>query len=163
MNVLKPLYEKFETLAREAFRFLEDDYEFKLMQTTRDRYTLVMLYQNTTTGIKVEFEPREDKIWLMLYRLVNGQLPKYKNVLDLDSDMTNRFDLDTLIEFKAPWLLAARKAQRTALSEYDMQSSLVETATALRQYGEGILNGNFTDFADLGRLKQERLRQLQSK
>lgn len=163
MNVLKHLYEKFETLAREAFRFLEDDYEFKLMQTTRDRYTLVMLYQNTTTGIQVEFEPREDKIWLMLYRLVNGQLPKYKNVLDIDSDMTNRFDLDTLIEFKAPWFLAARKAQRTALSEYNMQSSLVETATALRQYGEDILNGNFTDFADLGRLKQERLRHLQSK
>lgn len=162
MNVLKPLYEKFETLARETFRFLEDDYEFKLMQTTRDRYTLVMLYQNTTTGIQVEFEPREHRAGLMLYRLVDGQLPKYRDVWDLDSDMTNRFDLDTLIEFKAPWLLTARKAQRTTLSDYDMQSSLVETATALRQYGEGILRGIFTDFADLGRLKQERLRKVQT-
>jgi hypothetical protein len=163
MNALPSLYEKFEVFAREAFCFLENDYGFKLVKTVRDRFTAFMLYQNLTTGIEIEFDPRENQIWLMLYRLIDGQLPKYDRVSDLDHDMTNRFDLDTLLEFKAPHLLATQKGQRIMLSEHDMQASLVEIAAALRQYGEGILTGDFADFVDLGRLKQERLRKMQTK
>jgi len=158
MNKLDSLYAKFEGYAREAFRFLEDHYGFRLVQISHDRYSLVMLYQNATTGIKIEFEPRESMIWVTLYRLVDGKLPEYKSVLDLDRDTTNRFDLDALIEFKTPWLVAEREAGRIALRDHDVQPAIMERAAMLRQLGDGILRGNFADFADLGRLKQERIR-----
>jgi len=160
MNNLDSLYEKCEGYARKAFRFLEDDYGFRWVHTSRNRYSLVMLYQNATTGIEIEFEPRESIIWVTLYRLVDGKLPEYQSVLDLDRDTTNRFDLSALIEFKAPWLLTEREARHIASRDYDIESAIAEKAAVLRQLGNGILRGDFTDFADLGRLKQERIRRL---
>lgn len=163
MNKLTTLYDRFEALTQEAFGFLENDYGFKLLKTMRDRYSVTMLYQNLTTGIEIEFEPRENKIWLMLYRLISGQLPKYPNALDIDNDLTNRFDLDSLIELKAPGFLARHEGQHNLLSESGLQWAVVEAATALSRYGEGVLTGDFSDFIELGRLKQERLRKMRSK
>jgi hypothetical protein len=157
------LYEKFEGHAREAFRFLEDDYGFKLVHTNRNRYSSVILYQNATTGVEIEFEPRENRIWVMLYRLVNGKLPEYQSVQELDRDATNRFDLDSLIELKAPSLLAEREARRLTVREHDVEPAVAQRAAELHLFGGGILRGDFALFADLGRLKQERIRKARGK
>lgn len=95
-------------------------------------------YKNQAMGIKVSFEFRENQIFVYLTRLINGEIPAY-----LDGP-SHWFYLDNLVKLKgSPSTTLPRKEFGDWLTPDDIDEILTAYASALKEYGEDVLRGDF--------------------
>jgi hypothetical protein len=140
--------DSFVSLVREKFRFLEEDYGFKLVSTECDRDTSVVPYQNDTTGVSAYYEPRDSSVWVVLRRLVNGELPGY-------DDPINTHGLYAIVSLRSPGAWVGEKHDPGPLTPAEMETRIDEQAKALRTHGADILRGDFSIFPKLAEFEQK--------
>lgn len=140
----------------EIFKFLENDYNFKVVDIKKDRYIgSKIIYKNQTTAIQILFEFKECKVFVSLYRLINGELPQYKSLGEYDCDLNSRFGLDDLIKLRAA--SSIKQKFNPEFSEKDLEILLLEYAKALRIYADDVLKGDFQVFDELAKIKARRI------
>lgn len=136
------LHRVFTQKSLNNFRYLAA-YGCELTSIEEDRYVVEITYKNQTTGIKVSFEFRENQIFVYLIRLINEEIPAY---LDAPSRW---FYLDNLVELRSPSTTLPRKEFGDWLTPDDINDILTAYASALKEYGEDVLRGDFSVFAEL--------------
>lgn len=128
----------------DKFGFLAS-YGCELTNVEEDRYGVEVTYKNQTTGIKVSFESRENDISVYLIRLIHGDVPAY---IDAPSHW---FYLDNVVKFRSPSTMLPRKEPRDLFTPDDIDYFLTINADVLKEYGEEILHGDFSIFAELAK------------
>ncbi|MDQ3815787.1 MAG: hypothetical protein M3347_17885 [Armatimonadota bacterium] len=169
--------QEFRNLYRQEFKFLEDDFGFNFTTVQHDWFGAVDIYQNQTTGIEVEMDPRDLRIFITLYRLDDGHLPRYTNLREYDSDITHRFNLNGLLQLRNPSLIPEQgykfppgaslnkkdKIFKDAKREFTsdkVRSILSQYAIALQQCANDVLQGNFEIFNELGSRKAKLIEEM---
>ena len=129
------LKRRFEELAGNSFRFLVDDYAFKLVKTEEHLPEMWVTFKNPTTAVTVSFELGSAP-WI--------EIGKLERVGD-QTLQTGRSSLELLLKHRAP--------EETIYFDpiydiYDLKlrSVLEEKARQLRQYAEDFLCGDFREF-----------------
>jgi len=153
------LINEFQRACQEEMAFLVEEFGFGPPDVEVDRFGAELRYKNATTGITVRLEPRENRIFVMLYRLVGGEFPHYHSVHERDADLSNNFDLDDLIALRCPSLSVAQPFNEW-LTGPRLREVLVGYARALRECASDVLAGNFRIFTDLGEIVAKRLSNL---
>ncbi len=125
------------------FKYLLAAYGCELAGIEEDKYGTEVTYKNQTTGIRISFEIRENDIFVYLIRLINGEIPAY---LDAPSRW---FYLDNLVMLRSPSTTLLRKEFGGWLTPNDVDDILTAYASALKEYGEDVLRGDFSVFAEL--------------
>lgn len=154
--------EYFVRRCKEVFKFLEEDYGFKIAVIEQDIFDSEIIYKNQTTAVKMRFESRENQIFISLYRLINGQLPIYRSLQEYDGDFSNNFSLDDIIFLKSP-SLTVKQGIKSQFTKSDIETILLQYAHAMRQYTDDVLKGDFTLFKSLGELLANRIREYKQK
>lgn len=152
----------FISICPEIFHFLEEDFAFSIAEIKRDRFGAGIIYKNLTTGIEIRFEPRECYVFITLNRLINGNLPVYKDLKEYDGDFTNRFDFDDLIDFRMPSLSIERKLS-ISFTQADLKKILLLKSYNLQTYCSDILRGDFEVFNELAKIRKKRIEEYKNR
>jgi hypothetical protein len=136
---------EFEDLCREAFQSLEQEFDLRATDssTTGDSATVILI--NRTTAVEVYLEVRDS-------------LVVYTTLAEYDTDLTNRFPLESLIDLRNP-SLRVRQPREWPLSEDRIRQTLRGYARALRECAADVLRGDFQVFPELGRLMAAAIQQ----
>lgn len=141
----------FTKTVKEIFSFLQSDFECSV-STIEDVYQTKVVYQNETTATIISFEPRESHVFVLLSRLIDGNIPPYPIFIKAETAL-NMFYLDDLINLRSPsWKIQ----QSDNITEQNLERILTEYAKALKTYGQDVLNGDFTVFSDLEEIVKKR-------
>lgn len=130
------------------FHFLEEDYNFKVLETTQQPYISV-IYKNSTTAVKVGYEPRDRGVFVLLIRLVAGEIPPYPIHLQ-HTERLNMFYLDDLVA------LRSKDSESSATRVRSPKENIARAAGALRTYATDVLNGEFDVFVELDKIVKSR-------
>ena len=129
----------FERAAQSEFRFLVNRFGAGPPEVTRpDPFTLHVTYRNSTTGVRVSFEQRENQVFAYLIRLRDGQVPPY---FRHGADWAYVDHLVSRIGDGVP-----RKPPGQWLTSGDVHRALAIYAKTIREHGAAILKGDFSDF-----------------
>lgn len=150
----------FEKLCKSNFRFLQR-YGFSLIKSEREPYGVFMTYANSTTAVRISYEPREGGIFVLLGRLRKGGLPKYPIFIYPETSLDS-FHLEDVVSIRAGNIQWAGKAQK-AVTAAELKVQLKQQAQALQKYAADILQGDFAVFRELEKLVKARQRQIQSR
>jgi hypothetical protein len=147
----------FEDLCRKTFRFLQDNYGFKVIGAERERYGVFVTYANPSTGVRISYEPRAGGIFVLLGRLSKGgELPRYPIFIHHDTPL-EAFHLDDLLSIRAPDLQSTSKPWK-ALTVAQVETKLHELSETLQHHASDILQGDFAIFPELEKLVKARQR-----
>ena len=149
--------EKNLSLFRKAFSFLIEDFNFREESLELDNWGIRLLFCNSTTGVRISYEPREGGISVMLIRLVDGKLPDYPIFIDEDT-VLNYFDLQDLLSVRIPCV--KENNLEIGITNSEIENYIQQIAQNLRTKAEDILKGDFLIFSELERIVKERARQL---
>lgn len=141
----------FVKVCRESFKVLACKYQLNISVTDSEN---IYRLQNKTTGLEIIYERRDHAIFVQIYRLVDKEFPKYKSLHGYDSDSTNRFDVNFLIE------LRSSKTVASSLFGNPMKSVLDNYAVAVDEYAADVLNGDFSVFPKLTTLAKKNIQKL---
>lgn len=153
--------EVFERLCLKIFGFLWEDFGFTDIYRDRTNFGSYITYKNATTAIKISLEPREGGIFVELYRLIKGKLPRHPIKIHSDT-VINGFDLNDLIALRSsPTLVVKQEIEKISRPDY-LEKVLLEYANALRKYAVDILNGDFGVFLELEKIVKKRALELKN-
>jgi hypothetical protein len=155
---LKLDYKKFKNLCFKIFQFLTKEYNFELFSTEEDSTGYYIIYKNASTGIRISYEPREGGIFILIYRLIDDQIPQYEIKIEPDT-IINSFYLDDIIE------LSSSDPKREFSAIFNPKSPAEEIlrayADALQKYAKDILNGDFKVFSEVDKIVKKRAQELE--
>lgn len=143
----RELYADFRAHVRESFRFLENEFGFRLVgEEEEPPHGTHVTFANDTTGVKIDLQPREGYLTTYLIELIDGEVPSYldyagKKYVGIDRIAELETGKD---EFLAGDLYAPAEVRRM-VDRY---------ARMVREHGEPILRGDFT------RLREANAREL---
>jgi len=138
------LLETFVQLCREQFQFLVDEFDCQssVSQHKSAWYSASVIFQNTTTAVDVQCDLRDNVINTVLMRLIEGRLPAY-------SDPTNTQGLWTVLRLRG-----GPEFRREDIRAVEaIESAVRQEAAAVRTYARDILQGDFSIFPELKRIK----------
>lgn len=152
----------FDIIAKEQFSFLESEYNFRLSKCEKEDWGYELIYLNNTTGVKITYEYREAYIFIMLYKLIDGNLKENPRNIE-DSTILYGYSLDDMIILRNPDDLIKPTYEYDEQSKYFKENdglSLYADAFSdnLKTYAKDVLNGDFTVFPDLDRIVKERVK-----
>jgi len=136
--------DRFERDCRKRFKFLEEEFGFKPPKRQRMSVFCSLTYQNETTAVEVSLEPTEGGVFVLVSRLLNGEISKYPIFVTRKATL-HSFYLDDLVRLRRPDA-ARRQASLDLVSGREIAKSLAErspTARPCRRYPEGRLCGVF--------------------
>ena len=139
-SAMNKLQKQFEESCKRSFQFLMDEYGCQIVKSGKHAAGAAMTYANSTTGVKVSLEPRENAIFVYLIQLRDGKIPAYLDAPD------GWVYLDAVLSLKNPNLKVRQKAFGDWLKPKDIDAVLAHYANALRTYGQEVLSGDFTIF-----------------
>jgi hypothetical protein len=152
---------QFEKYCRRIFKpVLEGKFGFKLVDVKQTDFSDYLTYQNSTTGIKIIYEPRECGIFILLSRLIDGKMPEYPIHIKANT-ILNSFDLEDIISFKLSQKGIGYKF-KNFFRKYNIyrKASLVRNLTRyseeLEEHAGYILKGDFGDFPELDKIVKNR-------
>jgi hypothetical protein len=148
----------FELLCRSIFKFLEKDFTFKLELVERDRYGTRLIYKNLTTAVKIDFTPYEGYIFIKLIRLVNNNIPPYKEINP--RDVIHDFHLTDIVSFRNPSLKLTWPTVDKWENRDILKKELRYRAKLIKKYASDILRGDFTIFPELEKIVKKRAKEL---
>lgn len=144
------LYDTFERLCHKIFRFLVDDFGFKIVSAERGPINVgIHITYQGRIAVRVSFEPGENAVFICLIRLLDGKIPEYPLRYP-----RNSFYVDELIDLKSPSLRVEQKDIGEPPSSEDLEAILKRYASALRQLGEEALRGDADVFLQLERARK---------
>ncbi len=159
-KAVSPMYDDFRELCRTLFRFLEEEYGFRVTEEKSDVFGSYITYRNTTTAVIISFEPREGGVFIRLYRLVDGKIPDYPVFVHPDTQL-NMFYLDTLLEVRVPSLHVEQDPKEMAKPSLSkLKEVLQQYAALLHLYANDILRGDFKVFEDLETIVKKRAEEI---
>ncbi len=135
------LYPTFKEHCLQIFTFLITDYGCGSPSYEESgMHFATVTYRNTTTGVEIYFEPRENYIYIKLIQLINGEVPDYLWHAD------HWAHLGLLLRFRRSTLSISRKEWGDWMDAKDIGVILQQYAVALRTYAADILVGDFSVF-----------------
>ncbi|MCB0531337.1 MAG: hypothetical protein KDD14_04000 [Saprospiraceae bacterium] len=152
----------FIIIAKEQFSFLESEYNFRLSKCDKENWGYELIYLSDSTGVKIIYEYREAYIFIMLYKLIDGDIIENPRNIQ-DKTTLYGYELDDLIRLKNPQALIKPAYEYGEQSEYyDEKDGLALYVDAfssnLRAYAKDILSGNFEIFPELEGIVKQRAR-----
>lgn len=146
------LYSTFEMICHRVFKFLVDDFEFKVVSVERGPINVgVHITYQGQIAVQVSFEPAENAVFIYLIRLLDGKLPEYPVKYP-----KNSFYLDELIDLKSPSFKVEQSTIGEPTSPPKLQAILEQYANALRCIGKDILRGDPKVFLQLEQARKNR-------
>jgi hypothetical protein len=142
---MNKLQEQFENSCKRTFQFLVDRYGCQIVSCGEHAAGISMTYANSTTGVKVSFELRENLIFVYLIKLQDGKIPAYLDAPD------NWVYFDAVLAMKKPDAKIQQKAFGDWLKPKELDAILANYANALSKHGRDVLSGDFTIFKDIRR------------
>jgi len=138
---------RFNSQAAEAHRAIErlaSQFALTMVSSEEDTWGLTLLFQNSTTGLQLQYSPGEQDCWrAVLGRLVNGSFPKHPIHITQATDL-QRFDLQDL---------ATERVQEIPEYEEKVLSmaplSVAELAEIASRSASDVLAGDFSVFSAL--------------
>jgi len=130
--------------AARATEQLRSHFGLTLHKSEEDAWGLILLYQNSTTGLQFQYSPGEQEGWrVVVGRLVAGSFPKHPIHVDQNTDL-QRFDLRDL---------AAERVQILPDYQAKMMSgaslTISELSDIASRSAKDVLLGNFSVFPAL--------------
>lgn len=150
----------FDVITKEQFKFLESNFGFRLSKCDKEDWGYELIYLNKTTGVKITYEFREAYIFIMLYKLVNGNLQENPSSIQEDTILYS-YGLDDIISLRNSQALIKPAYQYGEESEYyDKEKGLMLYVSAfahnLKEYAADVLSGDFQIFNEVDRVVKER-------
>lgn len=153
--------EYFFNTCQKEFQYLIDKFNCRVISKSLTNYSSTIIYKNNTTAIEISYEPREEYIFVLLMRLVDGVVPGYPIFIYQETKL-HVFYLDDLLGIRNPSLIISRKLAGVPFTNSDIGKMLKRYALALRKYGSDILNGDFIIFSDLEKIVKRRAREIKN-
>lgn len=152
----------FDIIAQEQFKFLKSEYRFRLSKREKEDWGFELIYLNDTTGVKITYEYREAYIFIMLYKLVDGDLRENPRSIE-ENTILFGFGLDDIISLRDPQALIKPSYEYgEKYKYYDKDKGLFLYTSAfadnLKKYAKDVLDGDFTIFSDLDTIVKERVK-----
>ena len=150
----------FDTIIKEQFKFLEFNYDFHLSECIQETWGYRIIYLSDKVGIKITYEYREAYIFIMIYKLIAGELIENPRSIKEDTPLYG-YELDDILSLrKPPALIKPAYKYGKDSRYYDEKNGLTEYVTAfadnLKKYAADILSGNFEVFKELDKIVKER-------
>ncbi|MCG6168916.1 hypothetical protein EHQ12_05370 [Leptospira gomenensis] len=150
----------FDILIRKCFKFLELDYQFRFVKSKKENWGYEILYLNETTGVKIIYEYRESYIFIILYRLIDGELIENPGEIFQNTKL-NCFGLDDIINLRNPSALLSPTYEYPENSHYfnkknGWEQYVSDFAENLKTYASDVLSGNFEIFQTIDPIVKER-------
>jgi len=147
-------FDEFKYYCDNMFDYLVTEYNCRETIVEKNAFGYLITYQNSTTAIRISYEPRECAVFILLSRIINGEIPKYPIFIKPET-IINCFYLDDIIKLKVP---SARNESigKYLLSKNDVEIVIQKNANYLKQYATDILNGDFNLFDELDKIVKGR-------
>ncbi|MGY4537393.1 hypothetical protein ACVW0P_001809 [Mucilaginibacter sp. UYNi724] len=150
-----------KTVIKEKFKFLEKEFDFELTKSKRESWGFESLYINATTAVKISYETRESYLFIMLYKLVNGDFIENPVMIKISTDLYG-YGLDDILLIKDPSALLLpmyKYADGTPYQnrDYGLSIYINDFAVNLKKFAGDILKGDFEIFPKLDKVVKERL------
>jgi len=130
------------------FGYLRTEFACQVVdRSDKNWWETSVIYQNTTTAVKVAYSEEFDDVETDLIRLVDGARPPYPVFVSATPKL-HQFGLGNLLMIRAPELWNEMKEQ-TGLSNHATATQLASAARALREFGADILRGDFGSFDEM--------------
>jgi hypothetical protein len=157
--------ESFDIIAKRQFKFLESDYNFKLIECRAEDWGYELKYLNSKTGIKITYEFREAYIFIMLYQLLEGKLIENTRNINYNTILFG-YSLEDIINIRNPSVLikpAYKYGDKSQFYNKEKGLKLYVSAFAsnLKNYAKDVLSGNFEVFKELNKIVKERFKRYQ--
>jgi hypothetical protein len=151
----RDLLDRFERECRKRFKFLEEEFNFKPPKRQRTSVFCSLIYQNEMTAVEASLEPMDGGVFVLVSRLVNGEIPEYP--IFVTRKMTlHSYYLDDLVSLKQPDA-AKRQASMYPASGVKIAKCVAQSASQLREFGSNILRGDFSVFSQLEEMVKARI------
>ncbi len=139
-----PQFNSQEAEAQRAMETTSSRFGLSLVRSEEDAWGLTMLYQNSTTGLQLEYSPGEQQGWrAVIGKLTAGTFPKHPIHIKQDTDL-QRFDLRDLAAERIEDL---PEYQDKILSKVPL--AVGELTEIVSRSAADVLAGNFSVFAAL--------------
>ncbi len=155
---MKNEFDVFTEISKETFKFLKNEYGFYELIEERESYGVYLTYKNNTTAVRISYEPMEGGVFVLLARLVNGEIPKDPIFIKPDTEL-NSFYLDDLVKLRKPDILVESKPQIES-SQEEVRQYLIIVSDQLRECAGDVLSGKFNVFRELDRVVKDRQKEL---
>lgn len=143
---------------RSAFGFLPSEFGCLLQKSTMEpwdrKWTPTLFYLNSTTGVRVQYDVRDNYLSVMLYRLRNGRLPERGGNVDTHEG----YSVSEIVE------LARTRGSKQVCdvaqdwfppgAPRDLETQIQRHVDALRCEAEPVLRGDFSSWTELRRLRE---------
>lgn len=145
------------------FQFLENEYEFERIHSKKIDGGFEFLYLNKTTAVCITYEFREGYLFILLYRLLDGELKRNPIRITAETELTG-FGLDDIISLHNPEAIVKPVYTYGEKSEYYTEKDGLRRyfklfADNLKKYGADILSGKFDDFSGAEKIVKARISQ----
>jgi len=153
---LQKICDTFERTCKKEFRFLSAEYGLKTTSIKKDVYGCYATYRNDVVAVEISFEIKDGGIFIMLCRMVNGELPE-DEIFVRSETVLNRFDLEDVVNLNDPSVdLEPDFADPYNPTAKELVENLKVYAEALKKYAKDILSGDFSIFAELEKIVKGR-------
>lgn len=151
----RTIFERFEKRCWKSFKFLEEEFGFRVVKRARDSISSSLIFQNETTAVEISLEPIDGGVFVLLSRLVNGKIPKYPIFIKRETRLDS-FYLDDLLQLRLPGT-TVKHGYVDKNSQDRIEQTLAQAADQLREHGSEVLRGDFKVFSKLDAIVKARL------
>jgi hypothetical protein len=146
-----------KTLANKAelvFNFLKTDYEFKRISKIIYSTYFEIVFKNTTTGISLHYDARENYFYVVVYKLIDGEI--VENTLPIKRNIPlDFFNLDYAIRF-----FEKENYEEYFEKKYNdkfFDNIIKQYALDLVKYSSDMLSGDFKNFNEIESIAKNKL------
>lgn len=150
---------RFKQLSSKAFASACEDYNLKEFKFECDGDGCYITFKNAQAAVRVSYEVREGEVFVLLYRLLNGELPPYEIFIRPET-VINSFYLDDVVTLKSPSAVLDLMLPVNEFTYDKLELKLCHAAKALKEYADDVMQGNFSCFADLEVIVKRRAEEL---
>lgn len=135
----------FESLVRERFAFLTELFAMRRIKVEKSARGEAVTYRNTTTGVRITFEPMDGGIFVYVIRLRDGKVPPYPIFIKEDT-VLDWFRIQEITSVREPSLQLVRSLKEASFHppKGELTRILTPMARAVRKHCGDILRGDLT-------------------
>ena len=137
-------FSDFYNLCESSFKFLINNFSFKIHLKRKASGYYLIVYKNSKTALEIDFDIREQIIFISLHKLIDGKFMDYTKCINYDADAgILHFGIDDLIDLRAPDMRIEQVGYPNILSESKARSILKSYASFLKEHATQELQGSF--------------------